>query len=545
MLFVQVPYEEAADTRTFDEPDRHGHVRMYSPEEFCHQLELVGFETERLNFRRQFPQLRLDQPDVFGRTEGRRRRCVEDVRLRTARLGRGAVRRAGGTTTTVSRPRPDRSRPTRRPEDRPLLRRLTSMPTAGNEPSAAAVLVPVKAFRQAKVRLAPALRPERANLARGWPTGRRGRGAAARLRWCATTTRCRAWAARHGRRGRVVPGPGPQRGRGRRGGRPRRRRASTRWSSPTPTCPLASRPGLGGRRSPGVTLVPDRRDDGTNVACVPDGRRLPVRLRRRVVRAATGPRPPASASPLRVVADPALGWDVDVPDDLDLAADPTADDHRGGRRPLSVRDLPAPADGAGHRRPPRRHRVRLRRHPGQVGGRGLRGATCSCAPTGRRARGTRRRTWPSWWPLRQAEQRAAAAALGATGEVVFLGWLDGELEAGPAPALGGRLLDPPAAARRGARPRPVEALPAPPRPPPRRVPRRRRHGGGPRPALLPRAGHRPPPPVGAAAVRGRRARPRRGRRPGSPDPSSPPSSRTRSQFRSTMEIVTADEGAEP
>jgi LmbE family N-acetylglucosaminyl deacetylase len=31
---------------------------------------------------------------------------------------------------------------------------------------------------------------------------------------------------------------------------------------------------------------------------------------------------------------------------------------------------------------------------------------------------------------RQAEQRAAAAALGATGEVVFLGWTDGELESG-------------------------------------------------------------------------------------------------------------------
>jgi LmbE family N-acetylglucosaminyl deacetylase len=32
--------------------------------------------------------------------------------------------------------------------------------------------------------------------------------------------------------------------------------------------------------------------------------------------------------------------------------------------------------------------------------------------------------------LRQVEQRAAAKALGATGEVVFLGWPDGELEAG-------------------------------------------------------------------------------------------------------------------
>jgi LmbE family N-acetylglucosaminyl deacetylase len=31
---------------------------------------------------------------------------------------------------------------------------------------------------------------------------------------------------------------------------------------------------------------------------------------------------------------------------------------------------------------------------------------------------------------RQAEQRAAARALGATGECVFLGWVDGELESG-------------------------------------------------------------------------------------------------------------------
>ena len=31
---------------------------------------------------------------------------------------------------------------------------------------------------------------------------------------------------------------------------------------------------------------------------------------------------------------------------------------------------------------------------------------------------------------RQHEQRAAAAALGATGEVVFLGWVDGELDSG-------------------------------------------------------------------------------------------------------------------
>ena len=37
---------------------------------------------------------------------------------------------------------------------------------------------------------------------------------------------------------------------------------------------------------------------------------------------------------------------------------------------------------------------------------------------------------PALVAMRQAEQRAAAAALGATGEVVFLGWPDGELASG-------------------------------------------------------------------------------------------------------------------
>ena len=97
--------------------------------------------------------------------------------------------------------------------------------------------------------------------------------------------------------------------------------------------------------------------------------------------------------------------------------------------------------------------------------------------------------------IRQEEQRNASRALGGKGDVVFLGWPDGELEVGPAPALGGGVLDPHAPARRGARSRPVAPLPPPPRPPQRRLPRHRRHRGRPRPALLPRAGRRAPPPV--------------------------------------------------
>jgi 2-phospho-L-lactate guanylyltransferase len=65
----------------------------------------------------------------------------------------------------------------------------------------------------------------------------------------------------------------------------------------------------------GVTLVPDRHDDGTNVACVPTGAGF---------RFAYGPgsftRHCAEVArlglPLRVLRDAALAWDVDVPADL-------------------------------------------------------------------------------------------------------------------------------------------------------------------------------------------------------------------------------------
>lgn len=65
----------------------------------------------------------------------------------------------------------------------------------------------------------------------------------------------------------------------------------------------------------GVTLVPDRHDDGTNVACVPTGIGFgfsygPGSFRRH---AAEGRRLRLG---VRVVRHPGLGWDVDLPDDL-------------------------------------------------------------------------------------------------------------------------------------------------------------------------------------------------------------------------------------
>jgi 2-phospho-L-lactate guanylyltransferase len=67
----------------------------------------------------------------------------------------------------------------------------------------------------------------------------------------------------------------------------------------------------------GITLVPDRHDDGTNVICVPTAagfvfRYGPGSFRRHREEADRVGRPH------RVVRDQRLGWDVDVPADLEL-----------------------------------------------------------------------------------------------------------------------------------------------------------------------------------------------------------------------------------
>ena len=83
----------------------------------------------------------------------------------------------------------------------------------------------------------------------------------------------------------------------------------------------------------GVTLVPDRHDDGTNVACVPTaiGFRFaygPGSFRRHAVegrRLRLG---------VRVVRHPGLGWDIDLPDDLRY---PLALDTHGPSEPVACR----------------------------------------------------------------------------------------------------------------------------------------------------------------------------------------------------------------
>lgn len=183
-----------------------------------------------------------------------------------------------------------------------------------------AVLVPVKSFGEAKVRLAPALSPaEREALARSM--GARVLAAAGVLPravvcddvlvadWARAAGALVIWEPGRGLNGAVEAGVA---------------RLATmgveRVVVAHADLPLAD------DLEPladfdGVTLVPDRRDDGTNVACVPSGAGF---------RFAYGPgsfaRHSAEADrlalPLRVARRPSLQWDVDLPADLSVLASP-------------------------------------------------------------------------------------------------------------------------------------------------------------------------------------------------------------------------------
>jgi 2-phospho-L-lactate guanylyltransferase len=74
-------------------------------------------------------------------------------------------------------------------------------------------------------------------------------------------------------------------------------------------------------RFPGVTLVPDRREDGTNVIGLPAESGFvfsygPGSFARHVAETQR------LELPLRIVRSTSLSWDVDVPSDLDLTPVP-------------------------------------------------------------------------------------------------------------------------------------------------------------------------------------------------------------------------------
>ena len=299
----------------------------------------------------------------------------------------------------------------------------------------AAVLVPVKRFTSAKARLGEVLDAgQRAELAR-WLADR----VIAASRPLPTFVACddddvAAWADERGAEVLWSPGLGstvPSTP----GGRRSPARASTTSSSPTATCRW---PATSARSPPPatITLVPDRRRDGTNVVALPLAADLPAAYgrgsfvrhltaamahraaRRGAQRPTAGDRrgQPRRPGAPRALDDPA-GVAANEPGQPSLTAAA-----RVGRSP-------GPGLGARRRRPSRTTSSSEPAARSPSGRRRGASSTTSCARTARRARGTPRADLTALVARRQDEQREAARRLAGerAGEVRFLGRVDGEL----------------------------------------------------------------------------------------------------------------------
>ena len=202
--------------------------------------------------------------------------------------------------------------------------------------STAAVLVPVKAFAAAKVRLKAALSPaERAGLARRMADRVVSAAAPLPVAVVCDDPGVRAWADAAGARVLWRPGLGLN-GAVQSGIEALAEAGFARVVVAHGDLPLAERFDWVADFD-GVTLVPDRRDDGTNVACVPVdvGFRFAYgggSFRRHAAEARR------LGLPLRVVRDPVLGWDVDLP--ADLAHPDPLPILRSGRAPQGPPVLP-------------------------------------------------------------------------------------------------------------------------------------------------------------------------------------------------------------
>ena len=179
-----------------------------------------------------------------------------------------------------------------------------------------AVLIPVKSFAVAKLRLAEVLVPaRRAELARQMATAvLRAAGAVPAAVVC-DDDEVRSWAVDHGAEAIWTPGLGLN-GAVEAGVAHLARGGATRVIVAHADLPLARDLSWVGRFG-GITLVPDRHGDGTNVLSVPAaaGFRFSYGGGSFARHRATAIR---SGLPVRIVPDVELGWDVDVPDDLRL-----------------------------------------------------------------------------------------------------------------------------------------------------------------------------------------------------------------------------------
>jgi 2-phospho-L-lactate guanylyltransferase len=180
----------------------------------------------------------------------------------------------------------------------------------------AALLVPVKAFDRAKARLAPARSPqERADLARAMAATVLAAAGGLRTAVVCDDEAVRVWAEEQGAEAIWTPGLGLN-GAVEAGVAHLAQRGVDQVVVAHADLPLASDLAWLSHHH-GVTLVPDRRRDGTNVICVPATAGF-----RFAYGAASFEAHRAEAARLglvtRLVADVRLGWDVDEPADLDV-----------------------------------------------------------------------------------------------------------------------------------------------------------------------------------------------------------------------------------
>lgn len=182
----------------------------------------------------------------------------------------------------------------------------------------AAVVVPVKAFTEAKLRLAPTLEPAtRAELARTMAARVLRAARPLPVLVVCDDEEVRAWTERQGAEALWTPELGLN-GAVEAGVAHLARRGVRRAVVAHADLPLATELAWLAAFD-GVTLVPDRHGDGTNVAGVPTGAGFRfaygvgsfARHRAEAVRLGLA---------ARLVPDARLGWDVDVPADLEPPA---------------------------------------------------------------------------------------------------------------------------------------------------------------------------------------------------------------------------------
>nr|WP_283250997.1 2-phospho-L-lactate guanylyltransferase [Rhabdothermincola salaria] len=175
-------------------------------------------------------------------------------------------------------------------------------------------MVPVKAFRDAKLRLAPALAPSaRAELARSMATSVVAAASPLPVHVVCDDDEVADWARSVGAHVLWKPGRGLN-GAVNEGVADLADAGTERVIVAHADLPHALELAWVADGE-GVTLVPDRHDDGTNVAAVPARARFtfaygPGSFTRHVAEAHR------LGLELRVVREPRLGWDVDLPADL-------------------------------------------------------------------------------------------------------------------------------------------------------------------------------------------------------------------------------------